>query len=49
VPADAVEEILADARRLAARAGKALLTVTIDGGGASVRVTAPTREALATT
>lgn len=49
VPPDAVEEVLADARRLAAEAGKALLTVTIAGGDPSVRVTAPTREALATT
>jgi hypothetical protein len=49
VPADAVEDVVADARRLAGQAGKALLTVTIDGDGASVRVTAPTREALATT
>jgi hypothetical protein len=49
VPAEAVEDVLADARRLAVQAGKALLTVTIDGGEASVRVTAPTREALATT
>ena len=49
VPAEAVEDILVDARRLASQAGKALLTVTIDGGAASVQVTAPTREALATT
>ena len=49
VPAEAVEDVLAEARRLVAQAGKALLTVTIDGGDASVRVTAPTREALATT
>ena len=49
VPAEAVEDVLGDARRLAAQAGKALLTVTIDGSDASVRVTAPTREALATT
>jgi hypothetical protein len=49
VPADAVEDVLADARRLTVQGGKALLTVTIDGGDASVRVTAPTREALATT
>jgi hypothetical protein len=44
-----VEDVLADAHRLAVQAGKALLSVTIDGDGASVRVTAPTREALATT
>jgi hypothetical protein len=49
VPAEAVEDVLADARRMAAQGGKALLTVTIEGGEASVRVTAPTREALATT
>jgi hypothetical protein len=49
VPAEAVEDILGDARRLAKEAGKALLTVTIDGDEASVKVTAPTREALATT
>jgi hypothetical protein len=49
VPAEAVEDVLVDARRLVQQAGKALLTVTIDGGGASVTVTAPTREALATT
>jgi hypothetical protein len=49
VPAEAVEDALVEARRLAMQAGKALLTVTIDGGDASVRVTAPTREALATT
>jgi hypothetical protein len=49
VPAEAVEDVLADARRLAAQAGKALLTVTIDGGDASVKVTAPTREAATTT
>jgi Stage II sporulation protein E (SpoIIE) len=49
VPAEAVGDILAEARRLAVQAGKALLTVTIDGGDASVTVTAPTREALATT
>jgi hypothetical protein len=49
VPPDAVEELLGEARRVVAHAGKALLTVTIDGGGASVTVTAPTREALATT
>jgi hypothetical protein len=49
VPAEAVEDVLADARRLAVQGGKALLTVTIDRGDASVRVTAPTREALATT
>jgi serine phosphatase RsbU (regulator of sigma subunit) len=49
VPADAVEDVLVGARRLAQQAGKALLTVTIDGGDASVSVTTPTREALATT
>jgi serine phosphatase RsbU (regulator of sigma subunit) len=49
VPAEAVEAVLVDARRVAVQAGKALLTVTIDGDGATVRVTAPTREALATT
>jgi hypothetical protein len=49
VPAEAVEDVLVEARRLVQQAGKALLTVTIDGGGASVTVTAPTREALATT
>jgi hypothetical protein len=49
VPAEAVEDVLADARRLAVQAGKALLTVTIAGGEPSVQVTAPTREALATT
>jgi Stage II sporulation protein E (SpoIIE) len=49
VPAEAVEDVLADAYRLAAQAGKALLTVTIDGGEPSIQVTAPTREALATT
>jgi hypothetical protein len=49
VPAEAVEDVLADARHLAAQAGKALLTVTIVAGDASVQVTAPTREALATT
>jgi serine phosphatase RsbU (regulator of sigma subunit) len=49
VPADAVAPTLAEARRLAVQAGAALLTVTIDGGGASVRVTGPTREPIATT
>jgi Stage II sporulation protein E (SpoIIE) len=49
VPAATVEDVLADARRLAMQSGKALLTVTIDGGDAAVRVTAPTRGALATT
>ena len=49
VPAEAVEEVLAEARSVALQAGKALLTVTIDGGEASVTVTAATREALATT
>ena len=49
VPAEAVEDVLVEARRLVQQAGKALLTVTIDGDGASVTVTAPTREALATT
>lgn len=49
VPAEAVEDLLVEARRLVQQAGKALVTVTIDGGGASVTVTAPTREALATT
>ena len=49
VPAEAVEDVLADARRMAVQGGKALLTVTIEDGEASVRVTAPTREALATT
>jgi hypothetical protein len=49
VPAEKVEDVLVQARRLVQEAGKALLTVTIDGGGASVTVTAPTREALATT
>jgi hypothetical protein len=49
VPAQAVEDVLVEARRLVQQAGKALLTVTIDGDGASVTVTAPTREALATT
>jgi hypothetical protein len=49
LPAGAVEDVLADARRTAAQGGKALLTVTIGDGEASVRVTAPTREALATT
>jgi hypothetical protein len=49
VPAEAVEDVLVEARRLVQQAGKALLTVRIDGGGASVTVTAPTREALATT
>jgi hypothetical protein len=49
VPAEAVEDVLGDARRVAAQGGKALLTVTIEAGDAAVRVTAPTREALATT
>ena len=49
VPAEAVEDVLVEARRLVQHDGKALLTVTIDGEGASVTVTAPTREALATT
>jgi hypothetical protein len=49
VPAEGVEDVLADARRVAAEAGKALLTVTIEGRDASVQVTAPTREALTTT
>jgi hypothetical protein len=49
VPAEAVEDVLVEARRLVQHAGKALLTVTIDGGDASVTVTAPTREALTTT
>ena len=49
VPAEAVEDVLVEARRLIQQAGKALLTVRIDGDGASVTVTAPTREALATT
>jgi hypothetical protein len=49
VPPEAVEGILGEARRVSEQAGKALLTATIDGGEASVQVTAPTREALATT
>jgi hypothetical protein len=49
VPAEAVEDVLVDARRLTVEAGKALLTVTIEAGTASVAVTAPTRDALATT
>jgi hypothetical protein len=49
VPGEAIAPALAEARRLAVRTGRALLTVTIGAGGASVRVTSPTREALATT
>jgi serine phosphatase RsbU (regulator of sigma subunit) len=49
VPAEAIPSALAEARRLAVKTGRALLTVTIDGGDASVRVTSPTRQALATT
>jgi stage II sporulation SpoE-like protein len=49
VPQDAVAPALAEARRLAVQAGAALLTATIDGDGASVRVTGPTRERIATT
>jgi hypothetical protein len=49
VPAGAVEEVLADARGVAVQAGKALLTVAIDGDEASVTVTTATREAMATT
>jgi len=49
VPTETVEGVLVEARRLVQQAGKALLTVTIDGGGASVTVTTPAREALATT
>jgi serine phosphatase RsbU (regulator of sigma subunit) len=49
LPADELEDVLAEARRQAAQAGKALLTVAIDGGEASVTVTAATREALTTT
>jgi serine phosphatase RsbU (regulator of sigma subunit) len=47
--ADAAAAALADARRITSEAGRALLTVTIDGDDAAVSVTAPTREALATT
>jgi stage II sporulation SpoE-like protein len=46
---NALTAALADVRRLAVETGSALLTVTIDGDDASVQVTAPTREALATT
>jgi hypothetical protein len=49
VPADTVEDVLAEARRVALQAEKALLTVRIDDGDVSVRVTAATREALSTT
>jgi Stage II sporulation protein E (SpoIIE) len=49
VPADAVDTALVEARRLIVQAGKALLTVTIDGDHASVEVTAATREVLTTT
>ncbi|MGH2715093.1 MAG: PP2C family protein-serine/threonine phosphatase, partial [Thermoleophilaceae bacterium] len=49
VPAGEAAAALAEARRLAVQAGRALVTVTIEDGDASVRVTAPTREALATT
>jgi hypothetical protein len=48
VPEAAIGPALADARRLAVQGGSALLTVTMDGGGASVRVTGPTREPIAT-
>jgi Stage II sporulation protein E (SpoIIE) len=46
---DVVGAALADAGRIAAEAGHALLTVTIEGEKPSVCVTAPTPEALATT
>jgi serine phosphatase RsbU (regulator of sigma subunit) len=49
VPEEAIGPALAEARRLAVQAGAALLTVTIDRDDAAVRVTAPQREALATT
>jgi hypothetical protein len=49
VAEETIEPAIAEARRLAVQAGATLLTVTIDGDGAAVRVTAPTREALATT
>jgi serine phosphatase RsbU (regulator of sigma subunit) len=49
VPDEAASAALAEARRLAVEAGRALLSVTIEDGDASVRVTAPTREALTTT
>jgi serine phosphatase RsbU (regulator of sigma subunit) len=48
VPGDAIGPALAEARRLAVQGGSALLTVTIDGDAASVRVTGPTREPIAT-
>ena len=48
VSEEAIGPALADARRLAVQGGSALLTVTIDGAGASVRVTGPTREPIAT-
>ena len=46
---DVVGAALADAGGIAAEAGHALLTVTIEGEQVSVSVTAPTPEALATT
>lgn len=49
VPADTVDTALVEARRLTARAEKALLTVTIHDDQASVEVTAAAREALTTT
>jgi serine phosphatase RsbU (regulator of sigma subunit) len=48
LPEDAIADTLATAREVSEGTGKALLTVTIDGGAPSVRVTAPTREALTT-
>ncbi len=49
LPADATAAALADAGRIAGEAGRALLSVRIEGDTASVSVTAPTPEALATT
>jgi serine phosphatase RsbU (regulator of sigma subunit) len=49
VAPEAIEPAIAEARLLAVQACAALLTVTIHGDDATVRVTAPTREALATT
>jgi serine phosphatase RsbU (regulator of sigma subunit) len=49
VPSEAAEAALSEAGRLAGASGGALLTVTIESGEASVSVTAPAPEALATT
>jgi serine phosphatase RsbU (regulator of sigma subunit) len=49
LPPEAAAAALAEVRDVAERAGGALLTVTIDGERATAQVTAPAREALATT